>query len=322
MGEAARGVRHLVSKRTAPRDSLAAALHGLLLSPEEEAMAYSMFTEMLGGPLEEIDAHGVRDLFSRYGSERGDLEFHLSGGMGQIIEQLAAGLRRPPRLNTPVRRIRSRPDQVEVVTDGRVWTADNVIVAVPPPIARGISFEMEGHARLDALLASFTAGDMIKTVLVFDEAFWRLRGLSGLVHFSDPAGLTVADASFDGGQPPRLVAFQGGPLARTWAALPQEVRQERLVGHLRRAFGAGMPEPREMAEGVWVDDPWSGGGYNATVRLGGDPDAVAKLAAWEGRVRFAGAEVDNRFWGFVEGAIHSGREAVARIADKAPAPVF
>ena len=50
-------------------------------------------------------------------------------------------------------------------------------------------------------------------------------------------------------------------------------------------------------------------------------DAVARLAAWGGRVRFAGAELDDLFSGYVEGAIHSGRTAVARITGDAAANI-
>ena len=129
----------------------------------------------------------------------------------------------------------------------------------------------------------------------------------------------VIDASPDNGLPPRLIAFQGGPLACDWATLPPDARQARLLHHLSRAFGERALTPRDVAEAVWVDDPWSGGGYHATIRTGSNPDAIARLAAWGNRVRFAGAEVDDLFWGYVEGAIHSGRSAVARIIGK-PAP--
>ena len=319
VGEAGRGLRQLFEKRTVPRGSLAAALRALLLSPEEHAIAFSLFSERLGGPPEAIDAHAVRDLLGRYASERDDLEFQISGGMTTIIDRLAADLRHAPRLGTPVRRIRAAADRVEVATGAGVWTADTAVVAVPPPAARRIAFDMDGSGELAGLLSSFAAGDLIKTVLVFDTAFWRLRGLSGWATFADPAGLAVVDASPDDGLPPRLIAFQGGTLARDWAALPQDVRQARLLCHLSRAFGEDARAPRQVAEAVWVDHPWSGGGYNATVRHGGQRDAVARLAAWGGRVRFAGAEVDDRFWGYVEGAIRSGRTAVARIlGDGAP----
>ncbi|WP_119165554.1 flavin monoamine oxidase family protein [Algihabitans albus] len=317
-GEAGRALRLLVEKRTAPRDSLASALGALLLCKEDHAFAYSLFSEVFGGAPEDINAQAVRDILSRYGSQREDLEFQISGGMTKIVDGLAADLRHRPRLNTPVRRIRAAHDRVEVTSDAGTWDADQVVVAVPPPVARKIAFDIDGNDRLDGLLSSFTAGDMIKTALLFDTAFWRLKGLSGYVTFADPAGLVITDASLDEGLPPRLVAFQGGPLARDWAALRKEERQVNLLHHLRRAFGEEMPDPRELAEAVWVDHPWSGGGYNATVRIGGDPDAVARLAAWGGRVRFAGAELDDLFWGYVEGAIHSGRGAIARMIRETP----
>lgn len=313
LGEAGRGLRLLVGRRPFHRDSLAAALRALLLSPEEHAIAVSHFTEILSGAPAEIDAHAVRDLFARYASARDDTEFQFSRGMIAIIDQLASGLRHAPRLGTPVRRIRAGSDRVEVMTDKGVWTADSVVVAVPPTAAGTITFDMPGADHLTRLLSSFRAGDMIKTLLVFDTAFWRLNGLSGSAVFADPPGLAVMDGSLGDGVSPRLIAFQGGPLARDWAALPERERQARLLHHLSRAFGEQALEPREIAEAVWVDHPWSGGGYNATVRIGGDPDAVARLAAWGGRVRFAGAEVDDRFWGYVEGAIHSGQAAIARI---------
>ena len=317
LGEAGRGVRSLVEGRTAPKDSLATALRALLLEAEEQAMAFSLFTELFGASPEEVDAHAVRDLFSRYTSERNDLEFQISGGMIGIIDRLASELRHTPRPRTPVERIRVTGDRVEVTSDAGVWTADSVVVAVPPPAAGRIAFDLNGSEELAGLLSSFAAGDMIKTVLVFDSAFWRLKGLSGTVTFADPAGLAVVDGSLDDGLPPRLVAFQGGPLARRMAGLSQEARQALLRQHLSRAFGEAALFPKEMAEAIWVDHRWCGGGYNATVRIGGQRDAVARLAAWDGPVRFAGAELDDRFWGYVEGAIHSGRTAIARITGKA-----
>lgn len=321
-GEAGRGLRLLVEKRTAPKESLAAALRALLLETEEHAMAYTHLTEIFGAAPEEIHAQAARDIFARYTSERDDLEFQIAGGMAKIVDQLASDLRHRPHLGTPVERIRTAGDRVEVITAADVWTADHVVVAVPPPAARGIAFEMEGSDELAALLSSFTAGAMIKTALVFDRAFWRLKGLSGTALFADTPGLAVVDGSADGSSPPRLTTFLGGPLARQWAVLAQEARQDLLLSRLRCAFGEAVRAPLEIAEAVWIDHPWSGGGYNATVRVGSDPDAVARLAAWGGRVRFAGAEVDDRFWGYVEGAIHSGRAVARQIADTAGAGVF
>lgn len=155
---------------------------------------------------------------------------------------------------------------------------------------------------------------MIKTTLIYDHAFWRLKGLSGVVSFGDPPGLQLVDTSMGNGSAPRLTAFLGGPEARRWSAFAAEYRTDLLRGHLRRAFGADCPEPASVSEAIWVDDPWSGGGYNAMVRVGQCRDAVARLRDWPAPIRFAGAELDTQFRGYVEGAICNGQEVGSNVA--------
>ncbi|MEM8662994.1 MAG: FAD-dependent oxidoreductase [Pseudomonadota bacterium] len=308
-----RALRVLPYPEVLPRGSLADALRALQLKPDEHTLATTVFAEILGRPAAEIDAGAVLDLWLNYASERDDLEFQIKGGMIGIIEALTARLSHTPRLGAPVAAIRTSPERVEVVTDDETWSTDHVIVAVPPPVAAKIAFDGEGCERLGTLFGAFASGDLIKSVLVFEKAFWRWRGLSGSAVFSDPQGLATVDGSGDGGGPFKLVAFHGGPVARQWAALPATGRQTLLLRHLARAFGEEAMNPIELADAVWVDDPWSGGGYNAILRAGAPRDAAARLASWGGRVMFAGAEIDDHFQGYVEGAIHSGRRAVDRI---------
>ncbi|MEM8852136.1 MAG: NAD(P)/FAD-dependent oxidoreductase [Pseudomonadota bacterium] len=313
VGEAQRGVRHFVDDDAAPPNSLAAALKALLLCEEDHALATAYFTESYAAAPETIDAHALRDLFSRYRSDRDDVEFQIAGGLGPIVDHLAGHLAHAPALNTPVTRVHAGPHHVEVHTNAGVWHADHVIVAVPPTVARAIAFDDRTHGRLAPLFDAFQNGAMIKTALVYDSPFWRLQGLSGTAVFADCPGLTVIDGSPGDGGRPRLIAFQGGPLAKAWAALPPDQRQAALFTHLSKVFGPKAATPSAVADAVWVDHPWCGGGYNATVRVGGDRDALANLAAVDGRIRFAGAELDDAFWGYVEGAIRSGRRATASI---------
>ncbi|XWN31153.1 MAG: NAD(P)/FAD-dependent oxidoreductase [Devosia sp.] len=315
LGEAHRGVRHLVEGDAAPPDSLAAALKALLLCKEDHALAYAYFTEAYGAAPETIDANALKDLFSRYQSERDDLEFQIASGFGSIIQHLANQLRHTPKLNTPVNALRALPDHVEVITGSGVWQADHVIVAAPPTAARTIAFHTQERQRLDTLLNAFQDGAMIKTALIYDTPFWRLAGLSGTAVFADCPGLSVVDGSPCDGHHPRLLAFQGGPRANAWAALPPEARRGQLLAQISMAFGPAAAAPCAMAEAVWVDHPWCGGGYNATVRVGGYRDAVEELAAIDGRIRFAGAELDDAFWGYVEGAIRSGRRVATSVIE-------
>ncbi|MEJ6395371.1 NAD(P)/FAD-dependent oxidoreductase [Gymnodinialimonas sp. 2305UL16-5] len=315
-GEAKRGVQHVVRRQTAPKGSLAAMIERLLLDEEDAALVTSILTEHYGADPATLDAKAFHAGLDRYASERDDLEFHFPAGMGAIVDALAAQLAHHPTLETAVTSIRAERSGLRVITDGRTWHADRVIVAAPPPVARQIEWDIENAEMLIPLLDAFQGGDLIKTALVYDTAFWRLNGWSGDVSFDDPSGLAVADTSFDDGSLPRLTAFLGGPTARARAALPHETRQSRLLADLARAFGDQARHPCAIHEANWVDDPWSAGGYNASVRLGGIPDAAAKLAQWHGPVRFAGAELDTTFAGYVEGAIRNGRTVAMGVAQE------
>jgi monoamine oxidase len=313
LGEARRGVSHALTARQAPKDSLAAALDALLLCEEDHAIAYAMFCEICGAAPEALDAPAFRAVLKRYASKRDDLEFQFPQGLGQVIDVLSHRLDHTPRLEAPVTRISATGRGVTVTSAKGRWQADHAIVAVPPSAARRIAFDLDEADALAPLLDAFEPGDMIKTVLIYETAFWRLQGLSGTVSFSDPAGLVVVDTSMCDASPPRLTAFLGGPEARIWSALTAEARIARLLHHLTRALGPKAQDPLRTAEAIWVDDPWSGGGYNASVRVGRYRDAVDRLASWDGPVRFAGAELDGTFWGYVEGAIRSGRKAARDI---------
>lgn len=297
----------------APKGSMAAAIERMRLCAEDEAIVRTQICEQYGADPGTLDALAVSAGLSRYDSERADLEFQFPSGLGEIVAALAARLGREPVLNAVVKSIEVDDDHVVVTTGDREWHGNYAIVAVPPTIARTIRFTMDRQARLQEVLRSFQAGDLIKTILVYDDPFWRMNGFSGRATFADPQGLEVVDASFDDGSKPRLAAFLGGSGARARAGLTTQDRQARLLGDLSRAFGSKASRPSSLHEAVWVDDPWSGGGYNASVLAGHCSHAVERLANWKGRVRFAGAELDDRFAGYVEGAIRNGRAVAASV---------
>ena len=147
-----------------------------------------------------------------------------------------------------------------------------------------------------------------------DLCFWRADGCSGAISFGSPMGLEARDTSYDTGAKPQLTAFLVGPVARQRAALSRDVRTEQLLIDLATTLGALARRPLEFDESIWVDHPWSGGGYNAYVKTGQPSDVVSSLANWPGPVQFAGAELDTEFAGYVEGAIRSGRRVAQRVA--------
>ena len=124
----------------------------------------------------------------------------------------------------------------------------------------------------------------------------------------------MSDATAAGG-PATLVGFAGGPLARAWHGLEAGERRRRLLGLLTEALGPPAAAPLDMRERSWVDDPWSGGGYNAVITAPRRLDAEDRLRAGAPPVHFAGAELAERFPGYVEGAIRSGNAVARRVLE-------
>ncbi|KIC51325.1 NAD(P)/FAD-dependent oxidoreductase [Tateyamaria sp. ANG-S1] len=313
-GEARRGLQFVTTRDAPPKGSLGAAIRQLLLHPEEEALIRTMFAEQFGANPDIINGVAVRRLFDAYASDRGELEFQFPAGMSSIISGLAAKLSQRPELNTAITGISAEGNGLYITTKDRQWRAARAIVAVPPSVAQHVAIDVGDDDRLVRLLLAFAPGDIIKSTLVYDRPFWRSKGLSGSITFDAPMGLEVRDTSYETGGVSQLTAFLGGPEARYRANFCKGKREDLLLQDLSAVLGKAASRPIEVHEAVWVDEKWSGGGYNGYIRNGHPSDAARQLADWQGLVKFAGAELDDTFAGHVEGAIRSGRKAAAAVA--------
>jgi monoamine oxidase len=234
----------------------------------------------------------------------------LPGGAQQLADRLAQPLGDLIRLQQPVRRIIQDAQGVQVTTATHTWTAAHVIVAVPPPLARAISYAPALPAERCRWLGQAQMGDVIKCICIYPEAFWRDHGLSGaLLSDQDPASLTL-DASPAGGAPGVLVALVHAQKAQRLAMLDQSVRREIILSQLRRAFGpqAGL---RLIAyhDYCWSADPWALGGYAARFPPGALSQAMIDHAMPFGRIHWAGSETADEWRSYMEGALQSGIRA-------------
>ena len=227
----------------------------------------------------------------------GAQEFRVAGGAQRIAESLAATLPRPPVLDTPVVRVEAGADGVSVVTRHGVHRAGVAVVALPPPLAAGVcGTAADGAVR----------GRAVKTHLLFDRPAWRDHGLSGWsLNDRGPLMYTVDVSPADG--PGVLTGFATGQRAEEFAALPAP-RRETVVRQQLAAVFPEIPQPREVVVTDWVTSRYSSGCY-ATLwkpgRWGGPPGPAGPA----GRVVRCGTETSTEFYGFMEGAVRSGRRA-------------
>jgi monoamine oxidase len=282
----------------------------------EEALAVcSSMSELLSVDVDRLSAMAVAEIRRRYLSTQSDLQLHVPGGLETVARRLAVALKHPVLLGHPVRTIAFEDDGVRVFADQLELNARALVLAVPPPVVQRIAFTPALPQDVRTALDSYIPGSMIKTVLAYATPFWREDGLSGDVLFVDPYAVNVSDASFEEEGTGRLVVFVGASTADDWACKTPSDRSQLTLALLEGALGPKAATPLWMNEGHWVADPWSAGGYNAQVALGGPPNAAELLRNVEHwSMVFAASEIAPAFPNTVEGAVRSGRHAATRVA--------
>ena len=244
-----------------------------------------------------------------------ELEFFLAETMHSLAEDMAEKLGGKVKLNSPVTRIVHSDDGVEVFSGEQQFSATQVIIAVPPVMARQLSYQPPLPEPLVQALSAWASGGVIKVLVRYAKPFWRERDLNGMVIWRDPQGLFVCDASRSADQA-ALIVFIGGPLAFRLHGLDRAALTEFVIGKLTAAFGEEAADASDISMRDWVDDAWSGGAYADVIIDVNATDAEQTILASLRRIRFASSELSPSFAGYIEGAIVAGRLAAEEFIAK------
>ena len=245
-------------------------------------------------------AGGFDDLI---GTSGGAQEQRFVGGSQELALRMAPEL--DIRLNTPVRDIRHGPDGVEV--DG--VSAKRAIVAIPPALAARIRYDPPLPAARDQLTQRMPQGTVVKCFAVYDEPFWRAKGLTGQATSDTGPVRTTFDVSPPDGRPGVMLAFLEGDWARRLIRLPAWERRGLVLDSFRRLFGPRAGAPERYIEKSWADEEWTRGCYGAAMTTGAWTSYGEHLRAPVGPIGWAGAETATVWSGYMDGAIRSGERA-------------
>jgi monoamine oxidase len=243
-------------------------------------------------------------------------ETHLvDGGAPEIATHLAARLGDALHLSSQVRRIGQTGEGVEVNSDRLTVEAGRVIVAAPPLLAGRIEYEPalpEAHAQL---LRRMPSGSAIRGITIYDEPFWRKRGLSGMSVAPDLLVPVALDQSPRSGTPGILSSYMFGPAAVSAAGLDPGERRQIWLSALAARYGPQALEPRAHLETDWAAEPWSLGGMISHFAPGVLTNFGEALREPAGRIHWAGAERATEMHGLMEGAVRSGERAADEVVD-------
>lgn len=243
----------------------------------------------------------------------GAQQTRITGGAAQVPLRLAAALGDRVVLNSPVRALRSDAGTVTVAGDWGAVEARHAVVALPPMLAGRIDYDPPLPGDRDQLTQRFPHGTTTKYVVSYPEPFWRSDGLSGQVFTDSGAVLFTYDVSPADGSAGALVAFVEGRNAVRLGQLPNEQRRAAVLESLVRFFGPRAADPQVFVERDWQAEPWTRGCYGGHTPPGVLTQYGPALRRPVGRIHWAGTETAQRWNGYMEGAVESGRRVAAEI---------
>lgn len=292
--------------------TVAAWLDGQKDADEVKAVFRSMIEGLWCQALEKMPLWHLIDNDRRITNEVSELQYFVHETMHSLADDLASDLGNRLRLNTPVTLIEHGPEGVRLASATGAIEARTALIAVPPVMASKLAFTPPLPAALGRALGVWQSGDVIKVLVRYDRAFWRDKGLSGMVMWRDLPGLFACDVSKDDDHA-ALVVFIGGPLALRWRTLGDAALRAEVTARLRDALGDEASKMLDLSYRDWMDDRWSGGAYGDLIMDVTATDAERTILAGAPPLYFAASELSPSFPGYVEGAIVAGRIAARKI---------
>lgn len=280
-----------------------------VLCAESRQVSYLCFLEYLR------QGKGLKSLTEIKGGAQQD---KFVGGAWQIPKTMADNLPAEVLLETPVRAISQTESGVEVSGDTRTFSAEHVIVAVPPLLASRIQYSPILNSRRSALAERMPMGSVIKVHIAYKQPFWRQNGLSGSAFGNDRIFNVVFDQTLSDDGPGVLVGFIDGDHATTLSACTQDERKQRVITDLTHYFGDVAANPIDYTDQDWTQEEWSRGCYVAHTAPGILTSFGSALREPCGRIHWAGTETATEWVGYFEGALQSGTRAAKEVLDSLP----
>jgi monoamine oxidase len=221
-------------------------------------------------------------------------------------------------LSHPVKEIKWKKGDVEVVCEGETFHARKVLITVPVGVLQSETIHFS-PAITNTINAAKTLGfgPVIKTLLQFDQPFWKNEKFTqgkdlDKLSFIFSKAIIPTWWTYYPKDVAMLTGWSGGPHAEELKDLSNEEILLKAIQSLSEIFSIDKTLLQQKLKGWhvanWVNDPYSCGGYSYEVVNGSNYKQIIKIPI-ENTIFFAGEGlIDGPEIGTVEAALSSGRE--------------
>ncbi|HWI90606.1 MAG TPA: NAD(P)/FAD-dependent oxidoreductase [Flavisolibacter sp.] len=250
-----------------------------------------------------------------------DEQYRIEGGYIKLIDYLYGKCKEKGVqffLSHPVKEIKWKKDDVEVVCEGETFHARKVLITVPVGVLQSETIHFS-PAITNTINAAKTLGfgPVIKTLLQFDQPFWKNEKFTqgkdlDKLSFIFSKAIIPTWWTYYPKDVAMLTGWSGGPHAEELKDLSNEEILLKAIQSLSEIFSIDKTLLQQKLKGWhvanWVNDPYSCGGYSYEVVNGSNYKQIIKIPI-ENTIFFAGEGlIDGPEIGTVEAALSSGRE--------------
>jgi monoamine oxidase len=279
--------------------------------PRELSLLHVLFYIAASG-----NEHNPGTFERNFNTRDGAQMFRFEGGSQLICLRMAQVLGGRVVLSSPVRRIVQDGSGVTAHCDQLSVRAKRAIVAVPPALAARIDYSPILPVERDQLTQRLFQGALLKVTAVYNQPFWRAKGLNGTaVSLNGPVNVTYDDSPEDGA-PGVIFGFVGGDEFRKFIRMSAAARRAAVLKNFVHYFGSEAASPRDYFETNWPAEQWSRGGPVGNVGPGTLLAYGPAIREPVGRIHWAGTETSTFWAGYMDGAVRSGKRAASEVLAK------
>ena len=265
---------------------------------------------------DELSLLALVDQFASSGELGRQHLYRIVGGNSRLPTALADKLGGRVRLGSELVAVSMRGQHVHASVKHQrataTMTADYLVMALPASVLRRVPIVPALPATQHQAIASLGYGRATKTLLQFDTRFWRATGRPRAFGSPLPFGALWEANEEQAAKPGILSLLAGGGASDATQAAVSSEGIEKFAANLSW-LGTRPAKLIASRQIVWEADPLARGGY-AFFGPSYDPSLREWLARPAGRLFFAGEHTSQRWQGYMNGAVESGRRAAAEVA--------
>jgi monoamine oxidase len=265
---------------------------------------------------EELSLLALVDQFAESNGSWPGAMYRVKGGNDRLATALAAPLGDRLRLGTELVAVTHRGRAVRAgVKHARTVAhldCDYLVLTLPATTLCRVPITPALPTQQHDAIAKLRYGRATKTLLQFSRRFWRASGRPRAFGSALPFGAIWEGTEDQRGRAGILTLLAGGSASDATQAMLAGHGPARMVEALEwlGSREADLVGSRQVS---WEADPFARGGY-AYFDPAFDPSLRSWLARPCGRLFFAGEHTSNRWQGYMNGAVESGRRVAAEVA--------